>query len=69
MSLQQVTPNMGDGSVNQNGEHGGTMAFMLALLHNTMYLCRDQGHPLMEDTGAGYVMEYYQSTTKDGSLL
>jgi hypothetical protein len=30
MSLRQVTPNMGNGSVNQSGEHGGTVAFMLA---------------------------------------
>jgi hypothetical protein len=47
MSLRQVTPNMDNGSVNQGGEHGGTVAFMSALLHNTMYLCRDQRHPLI----------------------
>jgi hypothetical protein len=26
MSLRQVTPNMDNGSVNQGGEHGGTVA-------------------------------------------
>jgi hypothetical protein len=52
-----VTPNMDNGSVNQSGEHGETVAFMSALLHNTMYSRRDQGHPLMEDAGAGYKNE------------
>jgi hypothetical protein len=57
MSLQQVAPNMDNGSVNQSGEHGGTVALMLALLHSTVYLRCDQGHPLMEDAGAGYKKE------------
>jgi hypothetical protein len=48
---------MDNGSVNQSGEHGGTVALMLALLHGTMYSRRDQGHPLMEDAGAGYKNE------------
>jgi hypothetical protein len=48
-------------SVNQSAEHGGTVVFMLALLHNTMYLCRDQGHPLREDAGAGYKNEDYDT--------
>jgi hypothetical protein len=57
MSLRQVTPNMDNGSVNQSREHGGTVALMSALLHGTMYSRRDQGHPLMEDAGAGYKNE------------
>jgi hypothetical protein len=48
---------MDNGSVNQSGEHGGTVALMLALLHSTVYLRCDQGHPLMEDAGAGYKKE------------
>jgi hypothetical protein len=57
MSLQQVTPNMGNGSVNQSKEHGGTVAFMSALLHDTMYSRCDQGYPLSEDAGAEYKNE------------
>jgi hypothetical protein len=57
MSLRQVTPNMDNGSVNQSGEHGGTVAFLSALLHDIMYSRRDQGHPLREDAGAGYKNE------------
>jgi hypothetical protein len=48
---------MDNGSVNQSGEHGGTVALMSALLHGTMYSRRDQGHLLMEDAGAGYKNE------------
>jgi hypothetical protein len=57
ISLRQVAPNMDNGSVNQSGEHGGTVALMSALLHGTMYSRRDQGHLLMEDAGAGYKNE------------
>jgi hypothetical protein len=48
---------MDNGSANQSGEHGGTVALMLALLHDTMYSRCDQEHPLMEDAGAGYKNE------------
>jgi hypothetical protein len=48
MSLQQVSPKLGEGNVIQDVDCGGIVAFMLALLYDPMYTWYDQDCIVLE---------------------
>jgi hypothetical protein len=55
MLLGRVSPNTVNGSVNQEERHDGIVSFMLALLHDLMYLRDDWCHSLLDAANTGHM--------------
>jgi hypothetical protein len=54
MSLGQSSSKGDVGSVNEDGDNGGIVVFMSALLYDPLYSRHHQGRPVLEAAGAGY---------------
>jgi hypothetical protein len=54
MSLGQSSSKGDVGSVNEDGDNGGIVVFMSALLYDPLYSRHHRGRPVLEVAGAGY---------------